>query len=336
MGKKRVAKWDNLKLLLIAFVAVGHMLSAYTEGSELISGVYLFIYTFHMPAFVFVSGLLMKNTIINKRYEKALSYLIMCLIIKVLLFAAKWIAQLRFTMSVFDFNDVSWYAFAIFVFALVTMFLQRFNKVHIFILLIALALFVGYDTSIGTYLSLSRIFVFFPFFFAGFCLDTEKVLKVTSKIPCKIISAVIIVVMIVICTVYVLDIFPYIGILKGKASYEDYGYLMPWGALIRLGFYAFAFIMIFAVTSIVSNKKTPFTHFGACTLSIYILHNPIIYLVRDASTLNETLLGMTETQRLWVSILVAMIIVFVTGLKPVNTFMNFLINPKLLKKKEDK
>ena len=111
---------------------------------------------------------------------------------------------------------------------------------------------------------------------------------------------------------------------------------MQWGALIRLGYYAFAFIMIFAVTSVVSNKKTVFTHLGACTLSIYIIHNPIIYLVRDASALGENLLGVTETQCLWICVLVALIIVFVTGLKPVNTFMSFLINPKPLKKKEDK
>ncbi|MBR7072141.1 MAG: acyltransferase family protein [Eubacterium sp.] len=332
MSKERIAKWDNLKFLLIVFVAIGHMISVYTEQNEAISSIYLFIYTFHMPAFVFVSGLLMKSTIRNKRYDKVYSYLIMCVIIKVLLFASKWIALDRDTIEFFDFNDVSWYALVIFVYALITFFLQRFSRVSVFVLAIALALLVGYDTSIGTYLSLSRLFVFFPFFFAGFCLDNESVLKITSKIPSKIISALILVAVLACSIVFVNDIFPYINILKGKSSYEDCGYLMPWGALIRLGYYAFSFIMVFAVTSLVSNVKTFLTSYGARTLAIYVLHFPIIYIVRDKLGLTEFLMKISPENYAYLSIIAALIIVFVSGIKPVNTFFNFLINPKQIKK----
>ena len=48
--------WDNIKAVLIFFVVAGHVL----EMSKLHTGLAVFadnfIYSFHMPAFVFVSG----------------------------------------------------------------------------------------------------------------------------------------------------------------------------------------------------------------------------------------------------------------------------------------
>ena len=54
--KKRIALWDNLKFLLIIFVVIGHYTQQFRADNETLQRIYVFIYSFHMPAFIFVSG----------------------------------------------------------------------------------------------------------------------------------------------------------------------------------------------------------------------------------------------------------------------------------------
>lgn len=56
MGKTRDTYWDSLKFVLIFLVVLGHMIEPYITSSKVILTMYNFIYLFHMPLFVFVSG----------------------------------------------------------------------------------------------------------------------------------------------------------------------------------------------------------------------------------------------------------------------------------------
>lgn len=58
---KRIPYFDNARALLIILVVLGHMSSEFIEHDELIADVYLFIYTFHMPAFILISGYFAKK-----------------------------------------------------------------------------------------------------------------------------------------------------------------------------------------------------------------------------------------------------------------------------------
>ena len=64
--KQRIAIWDNYKCILILGVVLGHMYARFDELDN-VKRLILFIYSFHMPAFVFVSGLFAKKTIREKR-----------------------------------------------------------------------------------------------------------------------------------------------------------------------------------------------------------------------------------------------------------------------------
>ena len=57
----RIAKWDNLKLFLIFTVVVGHISDLFYGSCSDMKGLFVFIYTFHMPAFIFISGYLSKK-----------------------------------------------------------------------------------------------------------------------------------------------------------------------------------------------------------------------------------------------------------------------------------
>ena len=53
---KRDRFWDSLKFILIFFVVYGHMIETYTPDGSFNRAMYNFIYTFHMPFFMFISG----------------------------------------------------------------------------------------------------------------------------------------------------------------------------------------------------------------------------------------------------------------------------------------
>ena len=58
---KRIYKWDNLKCFLIVMVVIGHFVNQYAPISNTMKSLSLFIYSFHMPLFIFLSGLLQKR-----------------------------------------------------------------------------------------------------------------------------------------------------------------------------------------------------------------------------------------------------------------------------------
>ncbi len=53
---------DNLKAILIFLVVFGHAINPFVEDSRLYKAVFDFVYSFHMPLFVFVSGVFCRKT----------------------------------------------------------------------------------------------------------------------------------------------------------------------------------------------------------------------------------------------------------------------------------
>ena len=56
MAKERNAYFDNMKALLIFLVVLGHVLSNFAGDDSVGEWIYLVIFSFHMPAFLFVTG----------------------------------------------------------------------------------------------------------------------------------------------------------------------------------------------------------------------------------------------------------------------------------------
>lgn len=54
--EKRDAYFDNAKLFLMILVVFGHFLQPFANDHPLYNDLYYFIFTFHMPAFILISG----------------------------------------------------------------------------------------------------------------------------------------------------------------------------------------------------------------------------------------------------------------------------------------
>ncbi|MGT2357153.1 acyltransferase family protein [Staphylococcus aureus] len=88
--KERDYFFDNARAILILLVVFGHMLQPYTSGDKYLSALYLVIYSFHMPTFLFISGYFAKNireTILFRKNFKTFDstlYDIFCILFNIL------------------------------------------------------------------------------------------------------------------------------------------------------------------------------------------------------------------------------------------------------------
>ncbi len=278
----RIEKWDNLKGLLMILVVLGHIFDVYANTSEVCAILRYFIYIFHMPLFLFVSGLFSKSHVKQRNARAVMSYFLLFIVIKVLVFASKWVAYGKYPgFSLISTSGVAWYAFVLCSFCLITMAVDRFEPVHIFIVSIVIGCLAGYDRNLGDKLCLMRTAVFYPFFFAGYCLDEAKIRKFFSDKKIKIASAVL------IAAGFLIVWFCYDGIsdlrlmYTGKNSYITvFGRNLPYAFLLRLLIYAVSALMGAAFIAVTPEKSlvSVLPSIGRKTLQIYALHMPLKYL----------------------------------------------------------
>lgn len=288
--ENRIYKFDNLKFLLIFLVVLGHFIDCYTIDSNLLKTIFIFIYSFHMPLFIFLSGFFSERIKMfsEVNYKKISYYIFISLLMKILIFLVSNSSQQE-GFLLLGGDNVYWFLIVISIYYLSLPIINKFNKQYLLFFSFLIALFVGYDDSINSYLYLSRIFIFFPFFLTGHILSDKKdlVIKYTERKYIKIISYLIIFIFFLLC-VFGLDcLYPYRMLFTGKNPYSWVN-IANCGYENRLICYAIQFIVGFAIMSIIPNKKIGmFTNFGRRTFQVYALHVPIILLIQQLECVNN-------------------------------------------------
>ena len=329
---KRSQKWDILKFILIFLVVLGHAAEYYTSGNEHIRAIIFFIYIFHMPLFIFVSGLFAKNTIDKKRIDKISGYLVIYVFLKILFHIVKVIIGREPQFSLFVEGGVPWFMFAVFAFGLITMAVRKLPKIAVLSVSIILACTAGFFPQIRDFLALSRIIVFYPFYYAGYCLDRGSVETACRKKNAKIISAIFLVIIAILVFVYCDEIYSLRYLLTARNPYSALGKFGAAGIWLRLLFYPVVSAISFCVISLIPDKiaSDKIAVFGQRTLAVYGLHYVALYLVFDLLELkpffSEIMGGYDE----WVIIPLSVIITLLFSLKFWNDGLTFLMNLPLM------
>ena len=280
MGKtstQRLAYWDNLKAVLIFLVVLGHfLLPAATKNGCVVEAIYRWIYLFHMPAFVFVSGFFAKSYV--KRGDSDTNKLIGFLILYILFVLALGIIKSLFSKSLsfpdpFSTTSAQWYLLCMFFWYLVIPHFARIHPVVSLVFTIITALLVGVFIPDGSFLSLSRFFVFLPFFIAGYYISGEWIQKIR---PWMIVMSVMILITVFIFCLVGMDILkPYFLLANASQSYSRLSLSNKAGIAARLVWYAVSSIMACALFCIIPKRHTFFTYIGERTLAVYVLHRLI-------------------------------------------------------------
>ncbi|MBR2651323.1 acyltransferase family protein [bacterium] len=180
MDKNRLYFFDNLKFILITLVVIGHFLM-FSSENEYAKGVFLFIYSFHMPLFVFVTGFFAKKVIHgdeNKRLNKIIGFFIIYLIYKFIVFLMyNYIYNEEYDFYIFTEYEVPWYLLACVVWIIITYVFKNIKFKYLFIFSIICFLFIGYDNNIVDQLCLSRVIIFYPFYLLGYYMSEDQLNK---------------------------------------------------------------------------------------------------------------------------------------------------------------
>ncbi|MED4312880.1 acyltransferase family protein [Heyndrickxia coagulans] len=176
---KRNSYFDNAKFILIYLVVLGHLISPFKTEDNFLFTLYTVIFLFHMPAFILISGYFSKGYRnkghISKSFKKILvPYFIFQCIYSVYYYYTG--EESHLTVNFLEPHWTLWFLLSLFFWNLM---LHLFARFHFFGLAAAAALGIGigYWDEAGSFLSLSRTFVFFPYFLLGFLLEGRHLQK---------------------------------------------------------------------------------------------------------------------------------------------------------------
>lgn len=323
----RIAKWDNMKFILIYSVVLGHFARAMKTDSSLLNGLHVFIYTFHMPAFFFISGLFAKRTIREKRYDKALAFLMLYLFMKTFKYICNiYIYGKLGTYHILIENGVPWFALVLFFYYMITMLIGKWNVKYAMTAFCILGVMIGYDTNMGNTLAAMRMITFYPFFLLGYFLSVEKVQEFTGKRYVRALSVLILGGFGVFCIKYLEQVYPWLEFLKCKAPYESLK-MLPYGGIYRAVYYVVAFVLIFALTAVVPSRKLFFSTWGKRSVQVFALHEIVMNLLLKKVHLKQFLVKLYPAHYGLLVPIVALIVTIVLSWKGLEPFFEKLMNP---------
>lgn len=309
---------DNIKVLLIFLVVFNHIIAfQLVKVDVIVRYVWYAITIFHMPAFVFMSGYL------SKKPQDVLKNVKNLLIPYILGYSLTWYAYVWLGRSM-DYEllrpsgTVMWYVLALFIYRLT---IEALGKVRFIVpLSIIFALWAGTRPEFTTYLSSSRIVVFFPFFVAGYLWKSDYT-KVVRKFKGKWVLIPISGLLLYAIPNFMMENNIPIDIFRGNHTYQLCGMDNITGMLIRLLMYLVSFVLILTFLALIPDIKLPITFIGRNTMGIYFFHYPIMIVLNGL-----LLLSIPKMLNVWVLFGVSWIFVLVLGSAPVSFIYNGMLN----------
>ena len=207
-------------------------------------------------------------------------------------------------------GTVMWYVLALFAYRLT---IEAFGKIRFIVpLSIIFALWAGTRMEFSTFLSASRIVVFFPFFVAGYLWKSEYT-KVIRKFKGKIVVALFVIILLFVATNYMIGNNIPVDLFRGNHSYLASGMDNVEGMVVRGMMYLISFTVIFALLVLMPDKRHPFIFLGRNTMGIYFFHYPIMILMNGLMILN-----IPQLMNVWALFGVSVLFVLILGSLPVD------------------
>ncbi|WP_046179731.1 acyltransferase family protein [Domibacillus tundrae] len=283
--KKRDDYFDNVRFFLIFLVVFGHLLRPYVYDSPLIYAFYMTIYSFHMPAFIFISGFFAKGIMRPGYLKKVAGKLLIPLVFFQIVYSIFyfWLEhEEALSVSLLIPEWSLWFLISLFFWHVLLLATVKWAKpLPALVISIGAGLLIGLVTESSTVLSIGRTFVFFPFFLAGYYIKKEwfqPLFRLSVRIPLMLFAAMLFV-------FFFFNIHIQIEWLFGSTSYTTLEAEPLTGMIFRILVYMINLVMIAFFLSIVTKKTFFFTSWGRNTLYVYLLHGFFVQSSRRVDTL---------------------------------------------------
>lgn len=266
--------FDNARALLILLVIFGHFFEPVMNAAPAMRALYLLIYSFHVPALAFISGFLSKGyKREGKQSDLLRRFLIPYFFAQIILFMFnRYYLGSPFPLEIFIPSHALWYLMSLFLWFAMLPFMLRFRFPVLISILLALS--VGYSPRIGQLFSLSRTFVFLPFFLSGHFFDISHV-KRLKRPAYKVVSVVYFISLGL--SLYVIRSQIDHRWLLGLYSYSDLGYSEWYAFVFRMALLPLQFAGTLALLSLLPERRLLFTETGRRSIYPYVLHIFVYY-----------------------------------------------------------
>ena len=266
-------------------VVGGHFADQLTDYSSIYSSIFLFIYAFHMPLFIFVSGYFHSD---RNTTKKVLFYISLGFSYKVISFLVDHInGYSQYTFNLLFDGGLSWFIFVLAIYTFALFLLKDQNKKFFSIGSIILACFIGYDKSIGDFLYLSRAIIFFLFYILGAMMKSFDIIKFKRKYPLlKIVALLIFAAWSILCITKIDTLYGLRYIFSGRQPFPDG--IISFGPIVRLACYIISAVLGISLILLTTSKKIKWiSDFGKNTINVYFWHLNLFYIFKSFIDFNS-------------------------------------------------
>lgn len=289
--KKRDYLFDNYKAFLILLVVMGHFIGPSATKNEFLRAFKWCIVSFHMPAFVWISGYFSKrNLSLKESIQKlAVPYLVFEIIYYLLY---TFLMHKPTTLSLHKPKFTLWYLLALFFWRVITPYVKKIP--HYFWLTLLLGILIGFSNMENNFLTIPRALVYYPFYLAGTMTDRETISKLRCKKGTLTFALGGLLIFGVLIFVSANRIAP-MQVFYGRYSYASLKQTLFSGVFWRVLLYLFGFFLTFTGMILLPEQKLPISYIGTRTLAIYLFHGLIYSYLEYCTGILEGLTTFSET-----------------------------------------
>ncbi|MEV8529559.1 acyltransferase family protein [Streptomyces sp. NPDC052000] len=324
---RRDPYYDNAKLLAVVLVVCGHFWEPLIEqsGQRHLKALYLLLYTFHMPAFILISGHF-------SRTFKARPQQLRRLATGVLIPFVLWGTLLTLFNNTFSGTHtklqplvpvwITWFLIALFLWRVSAPLWQSLRAP----VAIATALFLAAGAfSLGAQLSITRVLQFLPFFVIGLTMRPSHLawLRETRWMKSAAIAA------FAMAGAGAYWLAPRLSagwLYRSSSAAELHVSYVHW-LVQSAATYVAGLILTAAFLALVPGRHAWYTALGAGTMSAFLLHAFIRQALVHTHTYDQSALHHLAGQAVLTALSIALALVLCT--RPVGRIMRPLIEPRL-------
>lgn len=307
----RESYWDNLKFILIYCVVLGHCLGCCTTtGLSVV--LWDFVYLFHIPLFVFISGRF--SNIQSNNYNKGILNLFLVYMIFHVFRTSHGIitgnAKLEsFLTPAYTF----WYLLSLVYWRILVKFLPQKDNGIILLCSFILGIIAGF-IPLDTQMSFQRTFCYLPLFLLGYYTKSTDIQMNVKKMPKYLaIGGLFIIISILYLFFKDKSLYP---ILTGSHHYSH-----PMYAIYRIIMYIIAVLSGILIMDITPSTNSWISKYGQQTMFIFLYHSFIIRAIKRFS--HQHIINIDTTLSFILSIAVMALMFILLRIK----FLRQLTNP---------
>ncbi len=275
--KERVAYLDNARYWVMLLVVVGHSLTQFGD-INLARAIYVWIYAFHMPFFILISGYTARRFMGDARQVRRM---VSTLVIPYLLVETSMQLITRHyqgepePMLILSPQWLAWFLAALFVWRITTPIWRALKYPITTSILISLT--VGLF-EIPNVLALPKILGFLPFWVIGLHMSREWFERLT-EVRIRIASAALLVVAFLICLRYASGWETDWLLWKQRYDEAPLSASPLEGVLQRGELLVVGIVLTFAALSLIPKRRSFTTRLGGRTIYAYLLHGYLVLIL---------------------------------------------------------